>query len=375
VDVPTLTGEATELLGQELAAAIKRFQVTIDAMPAGIVCFTEDLEVTAANRLLARSFGIGAGDLVGLKLDSLDIHPDFLAFAHRVFGDPEPRPLLELSMGPPDDPRHYALLARRYDNGKTAMVLVFDVTLRQRAERELRLALEKEREVSELRQRFISMVSHEFRTPLQTILLNTAMLGKQADADRRARSLDRIRMAAESMNRFLAGVLEIGRAEAGKIDVRPEKLDLRPFLEDLAEELGFGEGGEREILCSVMPAELTLQTDGQLLRVVLSNLITNAFKYSEPGKPVAISAGVERDRVTLVVRDEGPGISEDDLSRIFEPFERGSNVGERSGAGLGLSIVSRLVALLGGDVTATSRIGQGSAFSVRIPVETGQAAG
>lgn len=233
----------------------------------------------------------------------------------------------------------------------------------------LQIEKEKQKELSELKSRFVSMTSHEFRTPLSVIVSSSEMLSAYSQTMSPAKKeghLDGIRTAALGMTKMLDSILLIGRSDAGMLQCHPAPVDLKELCDSLVEATEQSTRASGRITMSGPPCE-TVLADSELLRHALENLLSNAIKYSPNGHPVHFSVARDFEDLVFEVSDHGIGISEQDLDQLFETFYRGSNVGKVSGTGLGLSIVKRAVDLHGGRLSVQSAIGEGSTFTVRVP--------
>ncbi len=247
---------------------------------------------------------------------------------------------------------------------------------RKRAEGELIRTLERERELGQLRKNFVSMVSHEFRTPLGIIASSAGLLDKffdRLDPVERAEQLASIRAATRRMSHLMEEVLLFGRVDEGRLACEPRPMDFAAFCRIVADELKSATDHRCpiDLRVHIDPAEVA--ADERLLRPVLTNLLGNAVKYSTPGTPVELSAEVREGHIVMVIRDRGCGIPAADLPVLFEPFRRGSNVSHVPGTGLGLAIVRRCVRLHGGQLDLTSEPGVGTTVTVRIPVTSAPA--
>ncbi len=246
-----------------------------------------------------------------------------------------------------------------------------DISERIRAENEIRKTLEKERELNELKTRFVSMTSHEFRTPLSTVLSSTELLEHYHDRLPECEKQDlfkSIRTAVQRMTLMMNDVLVIGRADSEQFELNPQPLCLKKFCGQLVEE--FRRSAPAGIVFDYEPSEgPEVPMDEKLLRYILNNLLSNAVKYSPGGGTVKFVVGRLPDRVEFTVRDHGIGIPEEDQARLFESFHRARNVGNISGTGLGLSIVKKAVDRHGGTIRVDSRAAAGTTFHVSIPIE------
>jgi len=245
-----------------------------------------------------------------------------------------------------------------------------DITQRKRAEEELLKTLEREKELSQLKSNFVSMVSHEFRTPLGIIQSSAELLRDfhaKMPPGERADQLESITRNTRRMAGMMEEVLVLSRLDADKLDFRPVTLDLTLFYRRIVDEVLSATNRRCLIELSLESVLPEAQADEQLLGHIFTNLLSNAVKYSEPGATVRFT--IERDGLDAVciVRDQGIGISEDDQQHLFKAFHRGGNVGSRPGTGLGLLLVKRCTELHGGKVQLTSRIGEGTTVIVRLP--------
>ncbi|WP_238750738.1 PAS domain-containing sensor histidine kinase [Neolewinella maritima] len=238
-------------------------------------------------------------------------------------------------------------------------------------EAELKLALDKERQLNELKSRFLSMASHEFKTPLSTVLSSAELIELYTETDqqhKRARHLDRIKSAVEQLTEVLNDFLSLSRLEQGAIVPELRRIDLRALLSTCIEH---SEGqlypGQYVTLDLVEDDDTQLITDPKLLRHVVTNLLSNAAKYSPGEDEILLQSRTLGTSVQISVTDRGIGVAEEDRSRVFDRFYRGHNVENIQGTGLGLNIVAQYAELLGGHVSFTSALGQGTTFLIELP--------
>lgn len=246
-----------------------------------------------------------------------------------------------------------------------------DITQRKQLEVELHKTLEKEKELSDLKSRFVSMTSHEFRTPLSTILSASELLEYYSHRWSEAEKLEQLHLIQSSvhhMTQLLEDVLLIGKAEAGQLQSEPKLIDLSNFCVSLITELQLGLGSQHTLVFSCPAGALNIFVDEKLLRQILSNLLSNAIKYSMPGRQVFCQLLVDSTHAIVQVQDEGIGIPPTDLPRVFNSFHRAKNVGTTPGTGLGLAIVKRCLDLLDGQIAVQSELGVGTTFTVRLPL-------
>lgn len=244
-----------------------------------------------------------------------------------------------------------------------------DITARKRLENELRQALHKERELSELKSRFIARASHEFRTPLAVILTSSDLLrnyGTRMTAEQRDEKLNRLQKEVRSMAVMLDDLLTISKGEELR-EFNPELIDLQSLTHDVVHEIGEGIGMQHKMVVGCQGDCGNVYADRKLIERIITNLLSNAIKYSPVGSTIEVGTVCEVTRILLRVKDQGIGIPEDDQARLFEAFHRARNVDHISGTGLGLAIVKQAVELHGGDVSFTSQLGKGTIFTVILP--------
>lgn len=229
----------------------------------------------------------------------------------------------------------------------------------------LQEALQKEKELVEIKNKFVSIASHEFSTPLASINASVHFLEKNTGFNVKGKEkLENIATQVTHMKALLEDVLTIGKSEAGKLIPRRRQLELIAFLEKITAEVIESTQHTHAVVTDFAVTAIYLESDEKLLRNVVVNLLTNAIKFS-PGKTkIKLRVWTERETVCLQVQDYGIGIDRMDIDRIFEPFNRGSNIGNIKGTGLGLSIVKKAVETLGGDFSVDSEVGVGTTFTV-----------
>ena len=253
-----------------------------------------------------------------------------------------------------------------------AMVIVRDITKRKQAEVEIRQALETERHLSELKSRFVTMTSHEFRTPLTTILSSAELIedfGAVWSKEKNHLHLNRIKVNVKHMTQLLTDVMLIGKAEVGQLDCHPTKLNVVLFCHNLVEEVNLGNTSNCSIKFVSQSNVLYAFLDEKLLRHILTNLLSNAVKYSPSGGIINFHLGCQKGEVSFQIQDRGIGIPSTELKRLFGSFYRASNVGNISGTGLGLAIVKKAVDLHQGNIAVESEVGVGTTFLVSIPLK------
>lgn len=242
----------------------------------------------------------------------------------------------------------------------------------EESQMELRAALEKEKELSELKSRFVSMASHEFRTPLSTILSSIELIESYRKEDqyaKRQRHIERVKSSVRHLTGILNDFLSLSRLEEGKIEPQWEEFVLETFCHTVLDELNgiLKEGQKMQFEGQGIDREVRL--DKKILRNILINLISNAIKYSPEHSPIDCRAVIEDHHLEIMVIDYGIGIPEDEQEYLFTRFFRARNVENIKGTGLGLNIVRRYVEILGGTIDFTSQLGKGTTFHITIPLQ------
>ncbi|NWJ47542.1 MAG: HAMP domain-containing histidine kinase [Chloroflexi bacterium] len=230
---------------------------------------------------------------------------------------------------------------------------------------------ETEKELTELRNRFISLVSHEFRTPLTTILSSAELMefyGEKWAWEKVLKHIGFIKSSVTSMTTLLNDILIIGKAESDKLSFDPYEFDIAAFGLKLVEEVQFADETSHKINFSQEGSDFNVFADWKLIRNILWNLLTNATKYSAQDTIVEFELKREPDKIVFTIKDQGIGIPQNDRSRLFEPFHRGNNVGNIPGTGLGLAIVKRCIDRHLGEINISSIEGVGTTIQVVIPL-------
>lgn len=247
-----------------------------------------------------------------------------------------------------------------------------DITRRKQIEEELRRSLKREKALGELKARFVSMVSHEFRTPLASIQTGTDLLKNYSDRmspERREEHLDRIQAQVRHLAGLLEDVLTIGRDDSAGTPFHPNWINLDEVCRALVEDIQLSLAHPHEIHYSFGGQDPMVYADPKLLQRIVNNLLSNAIKYSPDRAPVRFEVKVDHDIASIEVRDRGIGIPEEDQPFLFSAFHRARNVGTVSGTGLGLAIVKRAIDAHGGSVSVNSEVGAGTTFLVTLPTK------
>jgi PAS domain S-box-containing protein len=251
------------------------------------------------------------------------------------------------------------------------LTLALDISQRKQAEAELQRTLAREMELSQLKSSFVSMVSHEFRTPLGIIQSSAELLRdfyQDMQPAEREEQLESITRNARRMAGMMEEILSFSRLDAGKLEFQPAFIHLNGLFQRIVDEVLSATNRRCFIELSLTSVPPEAKADERLLEHIFTNLLSNAVKYSEPGASVRFAIERDGSDVVCVVRDRGIGIAGEDQDHLFKAFHRGGNVGTRPGTGLGLLMVKRCVELHRGSVSLVSKLGAGTTVTVRLPV-------
>ena len=334
-------------------------------------------EIQTANPATSTMLNISPNHLTGKPL------PGFVAESHRQafrtklkqVNQSSPSIAWEVQLQPRHSesfPAAIAVSPIRDNQGKLTGLrwLISDIRHRQQAEA-LRQELTEQQELSELKSRFLSTVSHEFRTPLTTILSSSEMLERYSDRlspERKAVHFQKISQCVDYMTQLLEDILIYSKADAEKLEFNPTLVDLSEFCHNLVDELHLEAANQQRIRFKCNEDGICGKFDPKLLRQIVSNLLTNALKYSPKGDPVEFELNREENQAILLVRDRGIGIPANDQIHLFEPFHRAQNTGTIHGTGLGLAIVKKAVDLHQGTISVQSQIDIGTTFTINLPL-------
>ncbi len=400
------------------------FREIFQSMTEGIIVVDRDGKVLVANPVAEEMFGYGNNELTGMLLEELlpvRYRGRHLSFRSQFNDHPVPRRMgmgrdlaalkkdgfefpVEISLSYSQAAGNFIAIAfitditqrkkaeealkqgeeqlimyaaelekkvktRTEDLNRSVERLEQEVIERKRAEDETRKSLEKERELNELKSKFVSIASHEFRTPLSTILSSVSLIDQytdRGDKEKVRKHTARTKASVNHLTAILNDFLSLGKLEEGKVDVNHEAVALDDLFVEIREDIKLQlKDGQQIQIENTQPA--SIQSDSRILRNILFNLLSNASKYSEPGKNIFLSHACQDNAITISVRDEGIGIPTEDQKHMFDRFFRASNAGNIPGTGLGLNIVKRYVDLLGGTVNFVSEHRKGTTFFITIP--------
>lgn len=257
--------------------------------------------------------------------------------------------------------------------GQTNAGLSQEMEQRKKIEAQIRHTLEREKELSELKSRFVSMASHEFRTPLSGILSSASLIAsyhKPEDESKREKHIQTIKKSVKNLTSILNDFLSLDKLNQGRVVSHPVHFSLTSLIEEIIEEFkNLSDPGQR-IIVEHKNGELQLFQDKDMLRNVVINLLTNSIKYSPNDKNIYLRTSIQKENtLSLEVEDFGIGIPEEDQKHLFELFFRANNAGTIQGTGLGLNIVKRYLDMMDGDLCFKSVENNGTTFTVTLPLE------
>ncbi len=239
----------------------------------------------------------------------------------------------------------------------------------EQSQNELSEALSKEKRLNEIKSQFVSIASHEFRTPLSTVLSSASLLSKYTTTEEQAsreRHVEKIRSAVRNLNNILEDFLSLGKLDEGKVDIELRQFYVRDLIKENIDEMaGLLKNGQ-EFSCR-HEEEGPVYLDRNLLKNIIINLLANAIKFSGEQTVIAIHSKVTERLLTLGISDQGIGIPEDDQAHLFSSFYRARNATNIEGTGLGLHIIKRYLSLLSGSIAVSSVLDKGTTFTITIP--------
>ncbi|MEP4095978.1 PAS domain-containing sensor histidine kinase [Reichenbachiella sp.] len=388
--------EADQLIGTFESEA--GFKALFDYATIGIVVINQQGVIVMINPNGEKLFGYHKAELIGQKMEVLiptKLREQHIHHRTEYFDRPKVRPMgagLDLYASKKDGselPVEISLGNYQVNGETLAVAFISDITERKEAEREkkeyteelekkvkertkeLENAFLHEHELNQLKSAFVSLASHEFRTPLSTIMSSVDLLSRydtEEYKEKKGKHLKRVKSSVRNLVSILDDFLSLDKLEQGKI--KPELLEfpIEKLVHELVENFQpiLKEGQQIKIqACD----DWVICSDKKLIKNIVTNLVSNASKYSVENDPIEVSCEFEKDVIVIIVRDYGIGIPDADQLKLFGSFYRASNVGNIQGTGLGLSIVQRYVELLGGTITFESKQNEGTAFIVRLPCE------
>lgn len=369
------------------------FEALFDNAAIGIIIVNSVGQILLINHFALKQFGYDIDEITGKQIEILipqrfhTRHEKHRRYFHEH--NPHNRPmgtgldLYAVRKNGSEFPVEVSLSTYTTPHGQFAIAFISDITVRKESEKalvqlnseleekvkvrthSLEEALEKEKELNELKSRFVSMASHEFRTPLSTVLSSAYLISKYVDTEdqpKRDKHIQRIVSSVNMLTDILNDFLSVGKIEEGKIQVRFSEINIENIVLELINELNPILKDGQVINYTHSGKEIVL-LDLALLKHVLMNLLSNAIKFSPYNATISVQS-TNGDKLLLSVRDEGIGISEDDQQHLFERFFRGTNAANIQGTGLGLHIVAKYVELMNGTISCNTQLGKGTEFLI-----------
>lgn len=384
----------------------------------GIIVSNNEAKIVMINPIAESLFGYQKDELIGSTIEALI--PKKYSHSHiknrnQYIGNPHPRSmgigvdLFAMKKDGTEFPVEISLSNFSTSKGKFVMSFIIDITKRKKQETEIKIAndaikdlntqlefrvaerteelaqainrlaeskqevmraLEKEKELNELKSRFVTTASHEFRTPLGTILSSISLIARYnntEDEEKRLKHIKRIKSSVNNLTEILNDFLSLGKLEEGAIRNSPEPIQIDDFSKDVVEEMKTMTIENQQILYSHTGKDFIVHLDKQLLKNIMINLLSNAIKYSTNGKNIEFSTSRKNKILIILIKDHGIGIPDEDKPLLFERFFRAQNAGNIQGSGLGLNIVKKYVELMEGKISFISKLNEGTIFNVEIP--------
>jgi PAS domain S-box-containing protein len=355
-----------------LSEVNSQLQAVLDAVPGCVAWISSDLTYFGVNLRMAKMFGRSPEEFVGKKTDEVKgVDGRLTEFIQAFFAGQKDYLAQEIELQVGQVTKCHLIVAQQYRQRKAAVLIGVDISERKQAELERENALKQAQDLSDLKSRFISITSHEFRTPLTTIFSASELLehyGEKWPRTKEIHYLKQIQSSVQHMTLLLDDVLIVSAGEAGKLKLDPSLMDIISFCETLVEELKISKNCRQDIEFKALSEHRLACLDEKYIRHILSNLLSNAVKYSPESARIQFDVVVSDQAVRFRVKDEGIGIPLADQERLFDLFHRAENVGTTPGTGLGLSIVKKAVDLHHGSIDVKSEIGKGTEFTVILPL-------
>jgi PAS domain S-box-containing protein len=373
----------TMYTGTTLETSKDQYRWIVEVSHEGIALVDSTNRITFVNASLAYMLGYTVDEMLGLPVNTFIYSKDGEVTAEQLAaGRTGAAEQFELELRRKDGSIILGLLNTNpcYDDKGQftgALAMVSDLTehrqaIEERHQRELLEAqLKQEREIIEFKERFTSMVSHEFRSPLAAITLSAHMLEDYRDRltpEQSLRKLHHIQQEAHQMVEILEDVLAFTKVRAGTPELNMKPLDMEAWCQDLLKQVQLTETTTHMFTLINNVNMQTIYVDEKCVRHILTNLLSNAIKYSPQGGVISLQIGVQADSLIFKVQDEGIGIPVEDQKRLFEPFHRARNTEDIAGTGLGLAIVKAVVDKCSGSIAVDSQVNKGTVFTVRLPL-------
>lgn len=371
------------------------FKVLFECATLGILVVSSSGNIELANPSAEKLFGYSSAELIGQPLEILipeQLRKRHTKFRNGYFSNPKDRPMglgIELYAEKKDGnifPVEISLGYYQLDGEKLAVAFITDISERKKDKEsllqlnetlerrvkartmELAESLDREMKLNALKSRFVSMASHEFRTPLSTILSSIHLIDQYAKPEQdgnRKKHIEKVKYSVKHLIDILNDFLSLDKLEQGKVEILPLKFNLKQLVDDMINELAsIRKTGQ--LINLEFDGETEIFQDQKILRHIIQNLISNAIKYSQEGE-IKLTVTIQDKMVSLKVKDNGIGIPLEQQEFIFTKFFRAKNTTEFQGTGLGLNIAKHYLDLLNGNISFTSKPGEGTTFFIDFP--------
>lgn len=370
--------ELVEKRTNELRVSEEKFRALAENSEDVIMRFDNQCRHLYSNPIVTRMTGVPYESLIGRTHKELGSHDHLVGMwknaVKKVFVTKE-KNRIEFQL--PNRIWIDWVLVPEFDNDGNVNTVITsgrDITPIKEYEKRIEESLQKEKELNELKNKFISTASHEFRTPLTAIQSSAQMIRRYShkwDQNKLDEHYERINESILYLTQLLDGVLTISRTENDKIIFQPEPIDLKNYIEEIVEETNPLRNNNHEIIYKHNTTEQMFMLDRSLIKYIFNNLLSNAIKYSPRGGKIELGIEQIKNHLFIKVKDEGIGIPEEEIELIFNPFYRTKNTVDIPGTGLGLDIVKRAVELHNGQISVTSKVNTGTEFTITIPIQTG----
>ena len=358
-----------------------KFEALFNSASMAIIVVDKHGVIVMANHYANNLFAYANDSMVGEMLEKLipqRYHHKHVGYRDHYMEQPKARTmglgmtLSALKKDGSEFPVEISLGHFKTGEEQFAIAYIADITKRKLNEEKIiaqQVEMEKGKEINDLKSRFVSMASHEFRTPLSTILSSVSLLSKYTsteDQSKRDKHIDRIKSSVKTLTDILNEFLSLGRIEEGKVDMNPEIFDLVEFMNAINNEMSvLLKPGQKFIFNH--KGNMQTYTDSNLLKHIMINILSNAIKFSPENASITIDTEVTSNHTKISITDNGIGIPAEDQVHLFERFFRATNVTNIQGTGLGLHIVGRYIEILKGTIKYTSEFEKGSTFKIQLP--------
>lgn len=371
---------------EDLRSNNKLFEAIFDYATMGIMVTNQKGEIILINQFALDEFLYNEKEIIGQRIETLipsRYHRQHTNERHSYYHHAESRAmgagrnLFGLRKDGSEFPVEVSLSPFDTEEGTFVMAFIINITLRKEKEikvlayqdqiTEIQDSLKKEKELGDMKSRFVSMASHEFKTPLSTILSSASLLSKYTETDqqdKRDKHIDRIKSSVGNLNSILNEFLSIGKIENGQIGIHHIEFAIDIFISAIIIELEDIKKPQQEISYQHIGDKMTF-LDRDLLRNIISNLLSNAIKFSKDDGRISIITNNTPESLNITIKDNGYGISKEDQAHLFERFYRGNNVLTIRGTGLGLHIVSKYVELMKGEINIKSELNKGTEVNLK----------